>query len=233
MHWKAEHLQRLLDEVQPELAFDCAVQLIQQLDLSFLGLVLYLNVPGQPRHIVIYNNYPEAWNAHYQANELIKIDPVAARSRQSTNAVLWQDELFQTAPEYRTMACSYGLRHGWTQSVHDQRHNESQLSVARPTGHISTLELHENSAQALWLCHTLHGILCEHHLPPSGPDPALTEREQEVLKWSAAGKTAADIACILSLSTSTVNFHVRSLITKTSASNKAGAIAIAAMRGLL
>lgn len=54
-----------------------------------------------------------------------------------------------------------------------------------------------------------------------------------MLKWSAAGKTAADIACILSLSQSTVNFHIRSIITKTNASNKAGAIAIAAMRGLI
>ena len=55
--------------------------------------------------------------------------------------------------------------------------------------------------------------------------------ELEVLKWSAAGKTAADVASILSLSQSTVNFHIRSVITKTNAANKAGAIAIAALRG--
>ncbi|MNH36287.1 Regulatory protein SdiA [compost metagenome] len=65
------------------------------------------------------------------------------------------------------------------------------------------------------------------------PSCNLSAREAEVLKWSAAGKTAADIACILSLSQSTVNFHIRSIITKTNASNKAGAIAIAAMRGLI
>lgn len=62
--------------------------------------------------------------------------------------------------------------------------------------------------------------------------PKLTERELEVLKWSADGKTAADIARILTLSTSTVNFHIRSVIAKTNASNKAGAVAIAASRGL-
>ena len=83
-----------------------------------------------------------------------------------------------------------------------------------------------------WLCHTLHAVLGEHHLNAlCPPQPKMSARELEVLKWSAAGKTAADVACILSLSQSTVNFHIRSVITKTNAANKAGAIAIAALRG--
>jgi len=85
-----------------------------------------------------------------------------------------------------------------------------------------------------WLCHTLHAIVSEHHLARlSSPPLKMSERELEVLRWSAAGKTAADVACILSLSQSTVNFHIRSVITKTNAANKAGAIAIAMMRGLI
>ncbi|MGE6825515.1 LuxR C-terminal-related transcriptional regulator, partial [Pseudomonas soli] len=109
----------------------------------------------------------------------------------------------------------------------------SQLSVSRAEGAVSRDELFEKSAQVMWLCNTLHAALSTHHLAKYSPLPQLSERELEVLKWSAAGKTAADVAMILSLSTSTVNFHIRSVISKTNASNKAGAIAIAALRGLL
>lgn len=102
--------------------------------------------------------------------------------------------------------------------MHDQRHNESQISVARPAGAIDTVELYSKAGNVQWLCHTLHAVLGEHHLKAlCPPQPKMSERELEVLKWSAAGKTAADVACILSLSQSTVNFHIRSVITKTNA----------------
>lgn len=97
-------------------------------------------------------------------------------------------------------------------------------------------EFYEKGAEVLWLCNTLHALLGEYHrvrLEAESPVAHLSDREMEVLRWSAAGKTAADIACILSLSQSTVNFHIRSVITKTNASNKAGAIAIAAMHGMI
>ena len=138
--------------------------------------------------------------------------------------------------EYRKEACRHGLRHGWTQAVHGLHGYRSHLSVSRPSGKIGLREFYEKAAEVLWLCNTLHAILGEHHkalLDAESPRAKLSERELEVLRWSAAGKTAADIACILSLSQSTVNFHIRSVIVKTNASNKPGAIAIAAMQGMI
>ncbi len=50
----------------------------------------------------------------------------------------------------------------------------------------------------------------------SQPSPAknLTQREIEVLKWSAEGKTAGDIAMILCLKERTIHFHIASAIQK-------------------
>jgi DNA-binding NarL/FixJ family response regulator len=39
------------------------------------------------------------------------------------------------------------------------------------------------------------------------PTAALSEREREILAWAARGKTSGEIACILSLSKRTVDFH--------------------------
>lgn len=64
-----------------------------------------------------------------------------------------------------------------------------------------------------------------HHQP-------LTTREIEILKWSAEGKTAADIAIILSMKERTVHFHVANAIQKMGASNKISAVVQAALSGM-
>jgi len=232
--WNHEHLHQLMSESAPQRMFDLAVQLAQGLDMTFLGLKLRLQLAAQSPKVFLYSNYPQEWIERYQHDEFYKLDSAANCSHTSTMPVLWTDDLYREAPQFRELACENGLRHGWTQSLHDLQHNESQISIARPLGEVSTAELYDKAGKVQWLCHTLHAVISEHHLSKlCSPVPKMTERELEVLKWSAAGKTAADVACILSLSQSTVNFHIRSVIAKTNASNKAGAIAIAALRGLI
>lgn len=233
-HWKPENLQILLGERHPERMFDNAIALVQEMGMEYLGLALHLHVPAQRAHVILYNNFPKEWNVHYQADRnFIEQDPIIALSRRSTAPVLWEDKLYGEAPEYRSLACSHGLRHGWTQSLYDHINHASQLSVARPERKVSTLEFLTKSAQLLWLHNVLHELICEHHRKLMGPAPALTDRELEVTKWTADGKTASDIACILSLSQSTVNFHIRSVINKLGVSNKTAAAAVAAARGLI
>jgi LuxR family transcriptional regulator len=60
----------------------------------------------------------------------------------------------------------------------------------------------------------------------------LTIREVEVLKWSAAGKTAAEVAMILDLKLRTVNFHISSAIRKMGVTNKTSAVVRAALNGV-
>ncbi|WDY58765.1 autoinducer binding domain-containing protein [Pseudomonas sp. PSKL.D1] len=232
--WNYEHLHQLISESTPQRAFDVAVHLAQDLDMEYLGLKVRLQLAAQAPKLYLYSNYSAAWVERYQHEDFYKQDSAACVSHTTTMPVLWTDDLYREAPDYRQEACQHGLRHGWTQSLHDMQHHESQLSIARPFGEVSIHELYEKGCKVQWLCHTLHAIISEYHLNSLCPStPKFTERELDVLKWSADGKTAAVIARILSLSPSTVNFHIRSVITKTNASNKAGAIAIAAMRGLL
>ncbi|MBK5011807.1 LuxR family transcriptional regulator [Pseudomonas sp. S60] len=231
-HWKPEHLHAFVSERHPRKLFDIAVHLTQDLDFDYLGLNLRIQIATQTPHFYLYSNYPSDWILCYQDEDFYKQDSASIASHTSTTPVLWTDELYKEAPHVREAACQHGLRHGWTQSLHDLQHNESQMSVARPAGRIETAELYDKAGSVQWICHTLHAVLSEHHLDAlCPPQPKMSERELEVLKWSAAGKTAADVACILSLSQSTVNFHIRSVITKTNAANKAGAVAIAALRG--
>lgn len=61
----------------------------------------------------------------------------------------------------------------------------------------------------------------------------LSPREQEVLGLMAQGKTYEGIALALSISASTVRFHVSNIIEKLGADNRAGAIVMATRYGLV
>ncbi|WP_065836149.1 helix-turn-helix domain-containing protein [Pseudomonas syringae] len=63
-------------------------------------------------------------------------------------------------------------------------------------------------------------------------DKHLTPREIEILRWSAEGKTAADIAIILSMKERTVHFHVANAVQKMGACNKISAVVQAALSGM-
>ena len=60
----------------------------------------------------------------------------------------------------------------------------------------------------------------------------LTSREIEILRWSAAGKTAADIAMILRMKERTVHFHVASAVQKMGVPNKTAAVVQAVLKGM-
>lgn len=68
--------------------------------------------------------------------------------------------------------------------------------------------------------------------PRRGQAPAqLTAREAKCVRWAAAGKTNAEIGTILSLSVSTVRFHLRNAAAKLGAATRARMIQSATTQG--
>ncbi|EOX9901251.1 LuxR C-terminal-related transcriptional regulator, partial [Pseudomonas aeruginosa] len=66
----------------------------------------------------------------------------------------------------------------------------------------------------------------EHPMLMSNP-VCLSHREREILQWTADGKSSGEIAIILSISESTVNFHHKNIQKKFDAPNKTLAAAYA------
>ncbi|MBC7212695.1 MAG: autoinducer binding domain-containing protein, partial [Pseudomonas sp.] len=121
-HWKSEQLQQLLDEQEPKELFGQAVKLAQALNMEFVGLALHLHVAARGPQVILYNNYPGAWNERYQAEDLIKIDPTVSKCHHTTLPLVWNDDLYCEVPQLREAATALGMTHGWSQSVHDQQH---------------------------------------------------------------------------------------------------------------
>lgn len=61
----------------------------------------------------------------------------------------------------------------------------------------------------------------------------LTRREVQCLRWAAAGKTDPEIAIILSLSNSTVRFHLRNASAKMGVTGRAQSVQVAAGLGFV
>lgn len=61
----------------------------------------------------------------------------------------------------------------------------------------------------------------------------LTSRELECLTWAARGKTTGEIACLLHRSSETVEFHLSNAMLKLDARNRAHAVAMACVRGMI
>jgi DNA-binding NarL/FixJ family response regulator len=91
----------------------------------------------------------------------------------------------------------------------------------------------------------LHIIRCVHsgrkHVPPEVAgrlaeyigQEGLTTREIEILKQIRAGQRNKEIACQLCISETTVSFHIRNLMEKLGANDRAHAVSIALRRGFL
>ena len=181
------------------------------------------------------SNYPEAWQKRYQEARYFDIDPTVQHARRSQSPIVWSEALFSCAPELWREAKSHGLRHGWAQSAFDSCGVGGMLTLARSSKPLTATELAENEVKMRWLVSTAHLSLKRVLMPSLMADPEreLTEREVEVLKWAADGKTSGEISTILLISVDTVNFHVKNAVTKLKTTNKTAAVVRAAMLGLL
>jgi DNA-binding CsgD family transcriptional regulator len=67
----------------------------------------------------------------------------------------------------------------------------------------------------------------------AGPPAHLTRREVQCLKWAAAGKTDAEVARIVAISTPTVRFHINNAARKLGVAGRSQAIRRAATLGYI
>ncbi|WP_309559845.1 LuxR family transcriptional regulator [Burkholderia glumae] len=179
------------------------------------------------------SNYPARWQERYQGLRLAEIDPVVRAANASDRPVVWSSQGNDSDQAFWQEASSFGLMHGWSSATRGAEGTLGVLSLARGGDAIDGVERDRNEFIVHWLANVAHAALAP-FLPAAGePEANLTSRETDVLKWTADGKTAYEISRILSISESTVNFHVKNIMSKLGTSNKIQAVAKAALTGML
>jgi len=233
--WETELLSTLIT-ASTELDMFQKIELAAHaLGFDHVAYGLRFPLPVSRPKTVLFNSYPEAWRQRYLNQGYLAIDPTVLHGQRSSAPLVWTDRVFESTPQFWNEARDTGLSVGWSQSSIDHMGVVGMMSLARSKEALSSAELAAKEVRMRWLVQVSHLALSRvvtGKLMREGR-PTLTGREIEVLKWTADGKSAADISCILHLSIDTVNFHIKNAVAKLQTSNKTAAVVRAMVLGLL
>lgn len=233
--WQEEQVQSLLIYDSAADLFQRVTVLARELGFDYCAYGIRMPLPISAPRTEMFNNYPTGWQAYYQTQSYLAVDPTVAQGGRSTLPFIWSDELFASARDLWEDARAYGLEYGWVQSCRDARGISGMLTLARAQEDLSASELRAKTPEMSWLAQTAHfgmaRCLTAKLLPEA--EIILSNREIEVLRWTAEGKTSNEVADILRITERTVNFHINNAMVKLNANNKTAAVIRASVLGLL
>ncbi|KNC94817.1 transcriptional regulator SdiA [Trabulsiella odontotermitis] len=233
--WRREMLQHFQSITTSEQIYTLLQQQTERLEYDYFSLCVRHPVPFTRPKLSIHTTYPERWWSHYMAEKFHIIDPVLKAENFRRGHLRWDDDLFSDASLLWDSARDHGLRNGVTQCLMLPNRAMGFLSVSRETEQGSaTYDDDEMELRLQTL--TEQSLLALLRLEDEMVTPAemrFSKRELEILKWTAEGKTSAEIAMILSISENTVNFHQKNMQKKFNAPNKTQIACYAAATGII
>lgn len=183
----------------------------------------------RPLHMT---NVPGDWKSAYYKKNYCDHDPILLFALgnlmpEQWSTIIRRHNLTNKQRKVVNDGWEAGLRDGVIIPVHGPGGEFGVLSLSHSEGEkqaIQNVELDESVLHMFAL--RFHTRIRELQAPATGEPPAeLTNREIDVLFWTAEGKSSWDISQILGISESTVNFHINSAKRKLGVYSKPHAIA--------
>lgn len=181
---------------------------------------------------VINHSYPEEWLDIYERRGLGNLDPVFQSHLRRSGQQVWSETYSREPPcrEFKGMAAEFGLVDGLTNGLADP--SSSRRSLASFAGKRPFHRRQQLLAEILMapLHMAVMRLVSACGLPVAG---RLSDRELEILRWAAKGKTSWEISRIHAVSERTVKFHLGNVFRKLGVTNRAQAIGAALRAGIL
>lgn len=203
------------------------------LGYDFFAYGIRMPLPLSRPQTLMISSYPQQWQQRYAEQSYLAVDPTVAHAMRSTAPMQWSEDLFASARHLWEDAQGHGLHVGWAQAAVSANGAVGMLTLARSGDGISGEELQAKGLRMHWLVHAVHENAARVLAPQLQQLPQLTERECDVLRWTADGKTSSEIGDILGVSERTVNFHINNCMDKLGAVNKTACTIKAAMLRLI
>lgn len=233
--WQDELLWRMQTASNEVILFDVVLDEAQKLGFDHCAYGLQLPLSVTAPKTVMLNSYSTSWQKRYMEENYLAIDPSVLHGSRSVMPLVWTDNLFREARNFWEDARAHDLRFGWAQSATNIQGIRGMLTLARCAESLSETELKKNAYRMVWLTQAVHQcmstLISAKMLPHAMIQ--LSSRERDVLRWTADGKTAGEIATIINITERTVNFHISNAMEKLNCINKTAATVKAALIGLL
>jgi LuxR family transcriptional regulator, quorum-sensing system regulator BjaR1 len=178
---------------------------------------------------ILMNAWPDAWYRRYVGAGHYRYDPCVERSLSGPRPFSWREldrecTLDSAGSRVMAEAREFGLKEGICVPLHVPGGASSVVTMAGEAvdddpgaGRI----LHLAAMSAFWSIAGLHKPTAR-QVDIRRPD--LTHRECEVLRWTAAGKTAWEVGHILGITETTTISHLRNARRKLGAANVVHAV---------
>lgn len=185
-------------------------------------------------------NYAEDWMKYYVQKNYVDHDPVRRQMFTSPGSFVWEDvtklpTLTNTQQVLMNEASDAGMKEGIGVPLRGPRGALAGVGAASSSGGVG-LE-NKNLLSYVTLLsqqfYTVYLSIEKMRLSDEQQLVFLTDREQEILQWCARGKTRTEVAERLSLTDSTVDFHIKNALKKLDASNITLGVLKALNRGLI
>ncbi|MEM5473886.1 LuxR family transcriptional regulator [Hoeflea sp. AS60] len=219
-----------------------AMQVLRKTCLSygfqyFSVITLPSSVSGDDHsiaHLATISSWPPELIAEYDRLGLARNSPILEQLRKQITPIIFRVDAVNSVRPGQEPATAgelfgrFGLTMGIYFPVHDSHGLRHAVSFMGDRNPLSMEELSTLSLFASMLVEQISKIGVADHAAKS----VLNDREVEILKWTAEGKTSPEIARITGLSEHTVNHYATLATKKLGCSNRTHAVVYAMRLGL-
>lgn len=193
------------------------------------------NPQESAEQMVLARKWPSGWFETYIKENYVAVDPVVRLCRKTINPFAWGEAPYDRdaeprAHEVMNRAADFRMANGFCIPIHGLTGFEACVSFSG-----SHLDLTARTKPAIHLMGMYAFERIRQLMTPAQQNRSerLTEREREVLTWTALGKTSSEIAEILALSKRTVDEYSIRASRKLRALNKTHAVVKALQQRLI
>ena len=184
----------------------------------------------------VVKNYPEDWVKHYASRNYIRSDPTYRYGLSRRGFFTWKELESKVPYSKNEMAVmgeaeDAGLKSGITISIHGPCGEVIGIGLASSC---SKNDIGKNQLHALYaLCNQFHLVYSGMADTPVAATVSLTDKQREVLRWAATGKSRGVISEIMAISEDTVDDHFRQIFKKLGCNDRIVAVLKAIDLGLI
>jgi DNA-binding CsgD family transcriptional regulator len=206
----------------------------RELGFSQCAMGYARRAPFSKRNLCLCTIHPESWAIHYERHKYIDFNPNARPFSPDNAPLVWGSEP-QTNVVRSIARPVSALAFGIAQPCWDTKGTFGVCSLTRNDPRITEPELYSLKPYLAAFAQITISSLVRLSEDKSllQPKETLTNREIEILLWTADGKSAKSIARGLRISEDTVNFHLKNCMRKFNCSSKTRAACHAIALGLL